>query len=311
MGLVVIFSLPRSGSTMVQRLLTSHSDYESLPETWSLIPQLMVLGYGKWASDVNSDVCLKANSQFIEKVGADVYKKNLKRFLLSNFEQVLNQRDGAIFVEKTPRNSIAAREIAEIFSDDAKYILLVRSLDSIMSSMMETWSGGELNIFKYQIDLVDGANELSDFWHENKSKVHLIKYESLTSENCCVRKKAIAELCGFLNISSDELQIENIPVQGFEFGYGDHSGLRKYRGLVARPEVDLTSTFVGPVRQIMRYNVVKRLDPRARELFGVNYLFSMSFFLRLPKLSDLSAAVKGVLYKYNLAVLINKKYYLK
>ena len=42
-NIVFIFSQPRSGTTLLQRMLTSHSDIVSVSETWLLLPQFLAL----------------------------------------------------------------------------------------------------------------------------------------------------------------------------------------------------------------------------------------------------------------------------
>ena len=40
---IFVFSLPRSGSTLLQRVLMSHNDISSVAEPWILLPQIYSL----------------------------------------------------------------------------------------------------------------------------------------------------------------------------------------------------------------------------------------------------------------------------
>ncbi|NBC82494.1 MAG: sulfotransferase, partial [Bacteroidetes bacterium] len=143
-----IFSIPRSGSTLLQRILSSHAQISTKPETWFLLPLLYMTkdegvlaeyGYSKFRNgfeDFRKDL--------------KYYNDHLKDFILKNYKDS-SDNQAVYFIDKTPRYSLISDKIIDLFNDEAKYIFLWRNPLSVASSMIESWGGGKWNLYKYEI----------------------------------------------------------------------------------------------------------------------------------------------------------------
>ncbi len=74
------------------------------------------------------------------------------------------------FLDKTPRYYLIIPEIAQIFPD-AKFIFLFRNPLQVISSVMKTWCKGTLNgLHRYNNDLINGPQLLSEGYEILKDK---------------------------------------------------------------------------------------------------------------------------------------------
>jgi hypothetical protein len=116
---VIILGAPRSGTSVLGRILESHPDFVHIKEprlTW------------KFGNDGKSDL-LKA-------VDA---RPEVKKHIIQKFESFI-ERPGQRLLEKTPSNSLRVDFIKEIFPD-AKFVHIIRNgYDSVLS-IRNYWNG--------------------------------------------------------------------------------------------------------------------------------------------------------------------------
>ena len=119
---------PRSGTTLMQRILTSHSLVFGGPE-FDLIPSVM-----KLRNMFHASVDAGRISEFLDHDNVD---EIFREFVISAFKKSMQGKSKKkYFSEKTPFNTEVFVEIAETFPL-AKLILVVRDPRSIVSSMLE------------------------------------------------------------------------------------------------------------------------------------------------------------------------------
>ena len=136
---IFIFSLPRSGSTLLQRILMSHSQICSIAEPWILLPQFYMLKKNGTLSDYSSLTAYKAVTDFVENLPKKHkdYKNSLRDFVLDLYQKQC-QNNERYFLDKTPRYYLIIDEIIDLFPD-AKFIFLFRNPVHIYASSINTW----------------------------------------------------------------------------------------------------------------------------------------------------------------------------
>lgn len=126
-GHIFVGGAPRSGTTLVQRILGAHSQVYAGPE-FDLVPEV-----------------IKLRSQFLQKINdgrITVYleKENVNElfegFLLSVFQKKINETGKAYISEKTPSNIEVFPELQECLPN-AHYIFVIRDPRAIVASMLE------------------------------------------------------------------------------------------------------------------------------------------------------------------------------
>ncbi len=180
---IFIFSLPRSGSTLLQRILIQSKEICSVVEPWILLP--MVYSYKDRPTFLDPSIESKSNfvKYFIENNLPNKYKdyrKEINKMVTSLYEKACRNSDGKYFLDKTPRYYLIIPEIAKIFPD-AKFIFLFRNPVSIASSIIDRWLNNKLRFGNYRMDIKRGPKFLVEGHEKIKDKSISVKYEDLIS----------------------------------------------------------------------------------------------------------------------------------
>jgi len=121
-NVIFLFSLPRSGSTLLQRMLMTHPEIASVGESWLLLPFCYTLKKQGLLAEYRHATCHIAFEDFIKTLPdkEEDYYLALKTFAKTLYEkQCLNNEK--YFLDKTPRYYFIIPEIVKIFPE-AKFI---------------------------------------------------------------------------------------------------------------------------------------------------------------------------------------------
>ena len=181
---IFIFSLPRSGSTLLQRALASHPKIATTAEPWLLIPQIGIFasdGIFTWA---NHSFTRTAIEDFCRALpgGLCAYNRHLRKFILNLYREV-SPETATHFVDKTPRYHMISKEILSLFGEEAHYIFLWRHPLSIVASIVESWHHGRWNLSSFEIDLFGGLENLVSTYAKNQNRAYSVNYEAIVQFN--------------------------------------------------------------------------------------------------------------------------------
>lgn len=225
---IFIFSLPRSGSTLLQRMLMSHSDIASLAEPWILLPLFYAQKTSGNYTEYNQAWSKEAVSDFIEAFpkGSTDYQEALRAFVLGLYSKhCLNEE--SYFLDKTPRYYLIIKEIAETFPD-AKFIFLFRNPLEVLASILSTWSNNSLmKAHVYETDLKIGPKLLAQGYANLKHRAHQLDYKNLLANP----HQELVNLCEYLNIPFEEKMISGFAKMRPKGRMGDTIGTNKYENL--------------------------------------------------------------------------------
>lgn len=224
--LIFILSLPRSGSTLLQRLLLGSGHCASLGEPSML---LRFLGDGPastrrstyWEFLVDS---AQADMREHWAEFDQVYREGVRKLMMPIYEGLAGGKEW--FIDKTPRYSLIAEDIMRCFPE-AKFIVLWRHPLAVAASMTEGrgfWFPEE-----YSIDLYEGLTRLDAFSQLHKGHICDIRYEDLVAD-------PVAELARIgAYLGWDQLErVLSGPLAGTAGGsLGDTTGVKKYNQLSA------------------------------------------------------------------------------
>jgi len=221
---VFIFSLPRSGSTLAQRILTRTSGVSSASEPWLLLPYIYTLRSQGQFSEYWHGRTVEAISDFCDVLpdGKNTYYKELRKFVTHLYQDAAG--DGAVyFLDKTPRYHLVVNEIIDIFPD-AKFIFLWRNPLAVASSIMDTWGKGRWNLHSYKIDLYSGLSSLTEAFEKHKNKVHAVRYEDLVTNPV----QSWQGIMDYLELPFDQEMIEEFSDVKLQGRMGDPTGTKLY-----------------------------------------------------------------------------------
>jgi Sulfotransferase family len=241
---IFLLSLPRSGSTLVQRVLARHPDVATAPEPWLLLPQMYALRErGMWAEYVQVSAARALNG-FADGLpgGADAYLSEVREFALRLYDRAGGDR--RYFVDKTPRYHLIVEDLFRTFPD-ARFVFLWRNPLAVAASMIETWARGRWSIQRWHVDLFDGLEHLVTAQETHGSGSVTVRYEDLVGSP----RPTWDDLFAALDLTLDETYLSDLDSVRVAGRMGDPTGQERYQGLSTEPLERWTRTFSTPVRK--------------------------------------------------------------
>ena len=243
--LIFIFSLPRSGSTLLQRILTRDDRVCAPSEPW-ILPALLNIRFG---SSPISEIAFDHVRLAIQ----DLYSQNLVsnsernwadciQAFAVNFYSNFAESHHTKFVDKTPRNAIFIDEIVYTFPN-AKFIILLRNPLDVIASINNTFGNGRWKAYFYKIDLELGLYNLVNARnrYRDDKRFLFINYEDLV-----ISPKSQLEIIS--EFTKLDLGDETRPIPKIDSLMGDKTGQNRY--------LDISSLSIGSGRS--HYNSVLR-----------------------------------------------------
>lgn len=220
-NLIFLISQPRSGSTLLQRLLGNHSEIFTRSEPWIMLYSLYSLKQKKISAQFDINVWEKAFNDFIENLpdrGKEEYIKELKNMHLNLYSKYLLKSKKNYFLDKTPRYYLIMEELKTIFPHSKK-ILLIRNPLAVMSSILNTWLKDDYKtLYKFQDDLFLCIKESIKILQENKKEnsFHILRYENFVSNP----DFELNSLCQYLNLDNEKelLDFESNKIDTWIYG---------------------------------------------------------------------------------------------
>jgi len=220
---VFLLSLPRAGSTLLQRLLLMTGRCATLGE-----PSLLLRFLGEGPA-----ICRKATywESLIETSMADIrkkwpgfdveYRKGVHDLMQRVYEGLADGKE--FFIDKTPRYSLIPDEIHATFPE-AKFVVLWRHPVAVASSISSTFRKGSWCPDEFGIDLYEGQQRLQQFCKRHAESIYQIRYEDLVTDP----EQELAKLGAFLGIEdlADVLERELVTSTGGTLG--DPTGVKRY-----------------------------------------------------------------------------------
>ena len=221
-----ILSMPRAGSTLLQRLLLASGQCASLGEP-TLLLRFLEGGeaiqrratYGEW-------LVATAMSDMRREWGDfdDAYRKGVRDLMISIYEGLSDGKPW--FIDKTPRYTLIAEEIKRVFPD-AAFVVLWRHPLAVAVSLCETFCGGRWWMDDFSLDLIGGMESLRAFAANHAEDIFQLRYEDLVTRP----HEEMARLGEFLGIEGLNRVIEDGPASTAGGSLGDPTGVNRYGGV--------------------------------------------------------------------------------
>lgn len=225
--IVFLISLPRSGSTLLQKILSAHPQVASTGEPWLLLP----LAFLDQPDGIEAVYChgtaAKGIRELIECLpgGRRSYIEHLRQFCLNIYQELSYGKP--LFLDKTPGGYYLILDfLAEVFPD-AKFIFLFRNPLDVMCSMMSTWLQDRLMLHAYHLDLYEGVRLMSRGCRTHADRSISVSYEQLVQAPTV----QIRRVCDFLGIEYLDEMLLNYKHVDFGGSMGDPTGIHRYEGV--------------------------------------------------------------------------------
>lgn len=264
-NIIFLFSLPRSGSTLLQRILMAHKEIHSVSEPWILLPIIYSLKSNGSFAEYGSSFCYSAIQDFIKILPnqEEDYFKAIENFAQSLYNKATN-KDAHYFLDKTPRYYYIIPEITRIFPN-AKFIFLFRNPLAIMASIAETWHKGKIRFGNNYRDIYMGPKLLANGYELLKEKSMKVNYENLAANP----EKEIKKVFEYLNINYDNKVINNFFYSKLMGAMGD-SERSKYGNIEIKLSEKWKNFYNTKFRQNYAVKYLDYLEGNVLDTFGYN-----------------------------------------
>jgi len=227
MNFIYILSAPRSGSTLLQRILNTNINTCTLPETWFLLSQNLFLANNNGSLETGFYVNKNAITSFCENLG--ITSQDLFKLSIENYRQLLSNNllnKSSYFIDKTPRNILLIDNIYKSLEDNDKIILLKRNPNEIFKSYLTYFDSFPfLKAYKFFKEIKSYSTIIENFDNskKDKTKVLSIDYNFLVNNS----DEAILLLQNFLGFHLDKNNLSlNYNLKSKKF-HGDISNLHQ------------------------------------------------------------------------------------
>ncbi len=241
---IFVLSLPRSGSTLVQRVLATHPQISTAAEPWLLLPHGYALRERGMAAEYTQPIAARAIREFVAELpeGEDDYWSALRGFALELYTKAA-EPDATHFLDKTPRYHYIAPELFRLFPD-AKVIFLWRNPLAVVASIVETWTRGRWNVDRWQGDL-RGVASLVEASQAHAEDTLAVNYESLVS----TPETTWPGIFTYLELPFDPSLLTSFADVRLRGTMGDPTGVDRYQELSTEPLDKWKRTLANPWRK--------------------------------------------------------------
>jgi hypothetical protein len=225
-NLIFIISQPRAGSTLLQRILGSHSAIAISSEPWLMLHPVYGTRDKGIETDYSADWAARGLNEFLENYtdGPQVYDDGIRAFAQTIYFNAMAKGDGRWFIDKTPRYLLILDDLLRLFPQ-AKFVFLLRNPMSVLSSLVNTQVNHDLyTLERFREELLDGPKNMLAAIEKLGDQATVVRYE----EFVLAPEKESARLCAEFGIDYEQGMVdyaESEPVKGF---MQDRTGIHQH-----------------------------------------------------------------------------------
>lgn len=283
---VFLLSAPRSGSTLVQRVLAAHDGVATASEPWLLLPLLGTQRADLPQSGAWQRVAAHAIGEFADNLpggGADV-DAALREAALSLYRGAAGP-EATHFVDKTPGYSMIVDDIARVFPD-AALLFLWRNPLAVLASIVETLDGGRFRPSRQSLTLFDGPARMVAAAQRLGDRAVAVRYEDLvTGDHAAWRRMTDA-----MDIPLSPDALDHFATVRLHGAMGDPTGVGRYRALSTEPLAKWQATLSNPARRAWARRWLRWLGAERLAVMGYDL---DDLLADLDRISGLDAAATG------------------
>ena len=238
--LIFLVSAPRSGSSLLQRIIAESNDVYSDVESF-----VMFLAFPVNQNPGLSDTVRQATRHLIEKgAGCPELLDSLGSDLPDSiYRAVLERQEKKYFLDKTPAYTRIITRIHQAYPG-ARYIILLRHPMALLYSSLTTWTNGDYSrLYWCNYDLIGALQDIAEFIRLNveSPEIRKIYYEELVGDPT----RIVNQLNEFLGLEIDTHNVvysvdstqRNITANTY---FGDPKSLHEYD----RPQADFADKWI-------------------------------------------------------------------
>ena len=254
---IFIISLPRTGSTLIQRILMGHSKISSVAEPHFLLPFIYATKQNGTLTNYSHYGAHKGFKDVLKNLpnGEIDYYQFLNEFSVKIYSSLSNS-NSIYFLDKTPRYFWIIPEIEKIFPN-AKFIFLFRNPVQVFASTISTFSDNRFHkLYRFHYGLDEGFNLISKGFEKLKSKAYAIQYEKFIENP----EHYLTEILDYLDLNYESNLLSNFNKQDLKGASVDPTGVKLYKSIDDSPLEKWKTIFNSNYRKKILNNYIDNLD---------------------------------------------------
>lgn len=267
--LLFLISPPRSGSTLMQRMLGGHSEVFTHPEPHLMTP-LAHLGYYERVDAAPYDHINSAEAMrlFVRDLprGEEDYLDALRAYTDTLYGRMLEPSGKRYFLDKTPAYALIADFVAKVYPH-AKYVVLTRHPLAIFSSYAQSFFDGDWEAAHAYNPIVERyVPAIARFVRERPAPILHVRYEEIVADPEAHLERVFA----FLGLENQP-EAANYGERFTETkeGPGDPIGVQQHaRPVTASRDKWAAELAADPKKLALAQQMIAKLDPADLELWG-------------------------------------------
>lgn len=253
---------PRSGSTLLARMIGAHSQIMGRPEPHIMTP-LAHLGVYAKVEKAPYDAVLAAEAQreFVADLpnGEQDYLDACRAYCDTLYGRMLSTKpDKRLILDKTPAYGLILDFLAKVYPN-AKYVVLTRHPLAVFSSYAESFFNGDYAAAQAYNPLLERyVPAIAKFLRERPAPLYHVVYEQMVAEP----ERVLGEIFAFLGVPNEPQAVEYGKAEPTAQGLGDPIGVKKH----SRPSTESIDKWAveiasSPDRLRLAREIIARLDP--------------------------------------------------
>jgi hypothetical protein len=218
--LIFLIGPPRSGTTMLQRMLGSHSAVFTHPEPHIITP-LAHLGYFNNVNQAPYDHINAAEAirEFVADLpdGEEDYLDACRAYTDVLYGRMLEKSGRRMILDKTPAYALVLPFLSRLYPR-ARYIVLTRHPLAVLCSYAESFFAGDYdNAVGFNDILGRYVPTMAAFLRQREVEFHHVRYEDLVTEP----ETKLAGIFSFLGLPDEKAAVDYGTHQHNDKSYGD------------------------------------------------------------------------------------------
>jgi len=225
---VVVLGVPRSGTTLLRRLLDAHPEIDCPGETNLLVGASRMLAAEPVIDGL--EIGVETGVAFLGVEPTRLHR-DLARLVTGYLEEHARRRGKRLWAEKTAFNVFHLETIRRLLGDRVAYVVIFRhgldvacSIDELcrrngtyLCELHERVRAEPRPLFAFARLWAELSQQLRDFADAEQHRCHVVRYEDLVA----TPELTMAGLCSFLGVAIDPSLIERALGSAGEPGLGD------------------------------------------------------------------------------------------
>lgn len=229
--LIFLLSQPRSGSTMLQRILGGHPDIHTQSEPWLMLHPFYALRDHGYEAEYESRLARLAVREFLDSLpgGEDDYYEGVRRMYGYLYSKALEGTHKRFFLDKDPRYHLVADDLVRTFPD-ATFIFLTRNPLSVLASIVRYWRTERVpHLWRHHHDLLEAPKSLLDAADSLGERALRVRYEDVVG---CPEFQ-VQRICERIGVPFESSIISYGDTLDSKWAFGDKRSVHMHQTVVS------------------------------------------------------------------------------